>query len=105
MFQLPTQIIVSFGHSENIFLKRKNVGKNKATIFENYGSLCLTLNAGRTCPHGKTSSLSHTWKNFPKGKASLDFGKLSKLSFDVESVENLTLECIFLIATGNLKTI
>lgn len=79
MFQIPTPIMVFPGHSRNILLQMKNVGKNKVTIFENYAFPGLTPNAGRTCPHGKTSSLFHTWKNFPKGKAPLGFAKLPKL--------------------------
>jgi hypothetical protein len=55
MLQFPIQIMKFLGHSENILVKMKNVGRKKATVFVKYASSCLTLYCKKNLP---------TWKGF-----------------------------------------
>lgn len=78
------------GHFENILLKMKNVSRKEATVL---GIMPphLAHSAGRACPHEKALLLFHSWNNFPKRKAPLDFAKLPKIWFQAGTVGNLAL--------------
>lgn len=84
------------------FTQNERCWQKRGNHLGNYGSPSFTLYMGRTCPHEKGSLLFHTWTNFLKRKAPLDFAATKNL-FSCRNCWKSSFSMFFLNSNWDVK--